>query len=326
MASDPTSAAATDDRPARPAPGADASLLARGSPSRSIAFYPSRPDRAKTLSPAQVDAFNRNGFVRPLKGLDAQETAAARGYFETLLARVRALKDGRNAYTLDGYHNRCRGIWEIAQHPVILDYVEDLLGPDFVCWSSHYFCKLPGDVKRIPWHQDATYWPVRPTKTVTAWLAIDDVGEDNAPMRFLPGSHRHGAIRWEPAAGPAVLYQEVKDIDRFGAPVANTLRAGELSIHASTLLHGSEPNCSRRRRCGLALRYIPSDCGAIESEAALERRGLKAGTLRRAVLANAVVCRGAPGRLATQRRTGRRRCHDDPPALSGLGATRRDQT
>ena len=260
-----------------------------------IAFYPSAPERAQTLAGSDVDHFNEHGFVRPLDVLTGAEVEDARGYFESLLARVRALKDGRNAYTLDGYHNRCRGIWEMARHPLILDYVEDLLGPDFVCWSSHYFCKLPGDPKRVPWHQDATYWPVRPTKTVTVWLAIDDVDEGNAPMQFLPGSHRLGEVKWEPAKGDTVLHQEVQGVDRFGAPVHNTLRAGQVSIHTSTLLHGSDANTSTRRRCGLALRYIPSSCGAVEHPSALKRRGLKPGTLRRAVLRNAVVCRGDPG-------------------------------
>lgn len=260
-----------------------------------IAFHPSPPERAKTLPRNLIEQFNHDGFVRGLDALTEAEVAAARDYFESLLARVRALKDGRNAYTLDGYHNRCRGIWEMAQHPVILDCVEDLLGPDFVCWSSHYFCKLPGDPKRVPWHQDATYWPVRPTKTVTVWLAIDDVDDDNAPLEFMPGSHRLGAIEWQAATGDHVLHQEVKEVDRFGKAVRNTLRAGQVSIHTSTLLHGSEPNRSERRRCGLALRYIPSDCGAIESPGALQRRKLRPGTLRRAVMNNAVACRGDPG-------------------------------
>ena len=260
-----------------------------------IAFYPSPPRRATTLSPAEVRNFNDHGYLRPLDALSEAEVQAARAYFESLLARVRALKDGRNAYTLDGYHNRCRGIWDIAQHPVLLDYVEDLLGADFVCWSSHYFCKLPGDPKRVPWHQDATYWPVRPTKTVTVWLAIDDVDAGNSPMQFMPGSHRQGALEWQTATGDTVLLQEVQDIQRFGEAVQNTLRAGQVSIHTSTLLHGSEASVSGRRRCGLALRYVPADCTAIELPSALNRRGLKPGTLRQRVLNNAVACRGDPG-------------------------------
>ena len=259
----------------------------------SIGFFPSPPERAKTLTPEQVERFNTDGYLRPLEALTAAEATAGRGYFEGLLAKVRAMDDRRNAYSLDGYHNRCRGIWEMARHPVLLDYVEDLLGADFVCWSSHYFCKLPFDPKRVPWHQDATYWPVRPTRTVTVWLALDDVDAGNAPLRFIPGSHRLGAVEWRKAEGDYVLFQEVPNVERFGEPVANTLRAGQISIHASTLLHGSEPNRSARRRCGLALRYIPSNCGVAETFGA--ERGAAPGKVRQAVLGNAVACRGDPG-------------------------------
>lgn len=246
-----------------------------------IAFYESKPEYAKTLNVEQVERFNHEGFVRPLDALSGDEILGARAYFESLLNRMQAMRDGRNSYALDGYHLRCRGIWDMAQHPRILDYVEDLLGSDFVCWSTHYFCKLGRDPKRVPWHQDATYWPVRPTMTVTAWLAIDDVNETNSPLQFIPGSHRRGAIEYIKAEGPTVLSQEVEDIDRFGEPVANVLKAGQISIHTSTLLHGSEPNKSDRRRCGLALRYIPSSCGSV------------AGAER--VLNIGIPCRGALG-------------------------------
>ena len=159
----------------------------KASMSDAIAFYESDPARTKALTPEQVQRFNRDGFVRPLDALSDGEIGNARAYFESLLNRMQAMRDGRNSYALDGYHLRCKGIWDMAQHPRILDYVEDLLGPDFTCWSTHYFCKLGQDPKRVPWHQDATYWPVRPTMTVTVWLAIDDVDATNSPLQFMPG-------------------------------------------------------------------------------------------------------------------------------------------
>ena len=258
-----------------------------------IAFYPSAPERAQTLAGSDVAHFNEHGFVRPLDVLTGAEVENARGYFESLLARVRALKDGRRAYTLAGYHNPLRHLGD-ARHPLISTTVEDLLGPDS-CAVEPLFRQLPGDPKTRPVASGCDLLAVRPTKTVTVWLAIDDVDEGNAPMQFLPGSHRLGEITWEPAKGDTVLHQEVQGVDRSGTPVHNTLRAGQVSIHTSTLLHGSDANTSARRRCGLALRYIPSSCGAVEHPSALKRRGLKPGTLRRAVLRNAVVCRGDPG-------------------------------
>jgi ectoine hydroxylase-related dioxygenase (phytanoyl-CoA dioxygenase family) len=246
-----------------------------------IDFAPADPHQSKTLSSSHVAQFNEVGFISPLDALTADEANASRVYFEHLLEKIRAMKDRRNAYSIMMYHNRCKGIYDLALHPVILAYVEDLLGPDFLMWSSHYFCKEPGDPKRVPWHQDATYWPVRPTRTVTVWLAVDDVTPENAPIRFLPRSHRLGKVAWEPAEGETALGQEIKDISPYGVPYDNVMRAGQISIHASTLIHGSEPNLSGQRRCGLTLRYIPSWCG------------VNPGAER--ILDDAVTCRGDPG-------------------------------
>ena len=37
------------------------------------------------------------------------------------------------------------------------------------------------------------------------------------------------------------------------------LKAGQISIHSDLLLHGSGPNPSDRRRCGLTMRYIDAN-------------------------------------------------------------------
>ena len=79
-------------------------------------------------------------------------------------------------------------------HPRLVAYIRDLVGPDIVCWGTHYFCKLPHDNRQVAWHQDCYYWPLTPTRTVTAWLAIDDSDLENGRMQFVTGSHRIGAV------------------------------------------------------------------------------------------------------------------------------------
>ena len=47
----------------------------------------------------------------------------------------------------------------MASNPAILSRVADILGPDFVMWGSHMFCKMPNDgraMRPVPLHQDAT--------------------------------------------------------------------------------------------------------------------------------------------------------------------------
>ena len=45
-------------------------------------------------------------------------------------------------------------------------------------------------------------------------------------------------------------------------PVALEMRAGQISLHNDWILHGSGPNRSNRRRCGLAMRYLSADVRA----------------------------------------------------------------
>jgi len=113
----------------------------------------------------------------------------------------------------------------------------------------------------VPWHQDSTYWPLSPTKTVTVWLAIDDADPENANMKFIPRSHLHGLIDYdETQDADTVLDLAVKNPQSYGdGEVDVQLKAGQFSMHSDLLLHGSEANESNRRRCGLTIRYAAAD-------------------------------------------------------------------
>jgi Phytanoyl-CoA dioxygenase (PhyH) len=229
---------------------------------RDLQFHPCGAAETLTLTREQIEQFNRDGYLKGFRVFSAAEMAEHRAYFDHLLARV--LAAGGTSYSINTAHLKYGKVYDLLTHPRIVACVRDLLGPDVVGWGSHYFCKLPHDGKVVHWHQDASYWPLTPAKTVTAWLAIDDADRENACMRFIPGSHHYGHLtyRLTEERKDAVLNQEVEDAERFGAPVDVELKAGELSLHSDLLLHGSEPNHSDRRRCGLTLRYCAADVRA----------------------------------------------------------------
>ena len=131
----------------------------------------------------------------PFNGLDQEEARELRAFFDGVLAAYIEL--GKSSYAISTAHMRFARVYQLVQHPRIVDAVADLLGPNVVCWGSHFFCKMPHDGKRVPWHQDSTYWPLSPTKTVTVWLAIDDADPENANMKFIPRSHLHGLIDYD---------------------------------------------------------------------------------------------------------------------------------
>lgn len=224
---------------------------------RDLRFFPAHPADGRVLSAADVDRFNERGFLAGLPALNESEMRDVRTRFDQLLETF--LRSGRNSYAIDRYQDRIAMIHDCATHPRIVDVVSDLIGPDVICWATHFFCKLPGDPREVAWHQDCSYWALTPSRTVTVWLAIDDVDTDNGCMRVLPGSHLHGHLPWRETAPDEdnVLTQAIDAIADYGEPEDVQLRSGEISIHSDLLVHGSRANMSDRRRCGLTLRYCP---------------------------------------------------------------------
>lgn len=230
---------------------------------RDLTFYPIQNENPKTLSAQQIRQYNDLGYVLPIDVFTPAEIDAHRKVFDDLMAR--AVEKGWSSYSINGWHRHCGEIWDLVNEPRILDCVQDLLGEDLICWGTHYFAKMPGDGKRVSWHQDASYWPLTPSKTVTVWLAIDDADEQNAAMQLIPRSHVHGQIDFEQSSREEqnVLNQTVRDPLSYGdPPVYVSLRAGQMSLHTDLLLHGSDANTSSRRRCGLTMRFVPPDVRA----------------------------------------------------------------
>ena len=229
---------------------------------RDLRFHPSPVTEPAILTLENVDHFNENGFVQPIRIFDGSEVDDLRGYFDRLLEQ--AIAEGSDSYSISTAHLKYGRVYDLLTHPRIVACVQDLLGPEVVGWGSHFFCKMPGDGKRVAWHQDASYWPLTPSKAVTCWLAIDDADTQNACMRFLAGSHHHGHLTWRKSTPDEhnTLDQSVENAEQYGTPVDNVLHAGECSLHTDLLLHGSEANESSRRRCGLTLRYTTPDVRA----------------------------------------------------------------
>ena len=127
---------------------------------RDLRFFPAENRNPKTLTRAEVDQFNRKGFVFPLDVFDESGAETNRAWFDDLMQRAAAA--GHNSYSINGWDKYCSRIYDLAVEPRIVDFVEDLLGPDLICTMTHFFCKEPGETKQVAWHQDASYWAITP--------------------------------------------------------------------------------------------------------------------------------------------------------------------
>lgn len=229
---------------------------------RDLRFHSVTNATPKVLSQSQIAAYNQLGFVAPLDVYSGDEISEIRDYFDGLLERV--VGEGGDSYSISSAHLKYGPVHDILTEPRIVDYVADLLGENVIAWGSHFFCKMPHDGKEVAWHQDASYWPLSPSKAITVWLAVDDADQENACMKFVAGSHHKGHLTYRPSSPEDhnVLNQTIDRPEDFGQITLDELSAGQVSMHSDLLLHGSDANHSARRRCGLTLRYCAADVRA----------------------------------------------------------------
>ena len=210
-----------------------------------------------TLRPDDVRFYNERGYFAPVRAFPAEQAAAFRAKLEQFEAGHAALKP----LLRNKSHLALAWVDELIRHPGILDAVEQVIGPNILCWGSSFFIKDAHDPGFVSWHQDSTYWGLEPPDIVTAWVALSESVVANGAMRVMPDSHKMDQVAHRDTFAANNLLsrgQEIAvEVDETQA-VALELQPGEMSLHHVRLIHGSDPNPSARRRIGFAIRYLPT--------------------------------------------------------------------
>jgi non-heme Fe2+,alpha-ketoglutarate-dependent halogenase len=220
----------------------------------------------KSLTQAQIAAYEREGYLAPVPVMSAADARTLRATLETIEAGTGGPLRGdlrHKAHLLFPF------LAELIRHPAILDAVEDLLGPDLLCWNTNFFIKEAETPSFVSWHQDSTYWGLSAPDVCTAWVALTLSNLDNGAMAVIPKSHTIDQIPHRDTFDRHNLLtrgQEVAvEVDEKEA-MPLVLLPGEMSLHHVRLVHGSPPNPSPDRRIGFAIRYIPTRIHQLEGE------------------------------------------------------------
>lgn len=207
------------------------------------------------------EQFAQQGYVTGLRIIAPEEMTGYRREFD----RIEAAQGSQASQVgIMNRHKEEPAFWALVSHPNILDAVEQILGPDILLLGSHFFCKYP-DLREsyVAWHQDVTYWGLMPPKAISAWLALDDADVENGCMRVISGSHCSGLLphgKADQAGNLLSVNQEIPaELLDLAKAVDLPLQAGMASIHDGMTVHGSNPNRSTRRRCGLTIRFTTPD-------------------------------------------------------------------
>lgn len=203
--------------------------------------------------------YTERGYASPLRVMPEDEAGELVTRLERAERRLGAQVFARlNAKS----HLLFPFLWDVVHDPRIVDPVEQVLGPDILCWGSSFFSKDPGSADVVPWHQDGTCWGLDAPRGLTAWLALTPSTPRSGCLRVVPGTHRSSlphAVRNAPSSMLPLGEEVAAEVDEASA-VDCPLRPGEMSLHHVMLVHGSAQNRSGAgRRIGFAIRYVAGD-------------------------------------------------------------------
>lgn len=210
------------------------------------------------LSEDDARHYDEQGWFAPVPVLDPDEVDRCRSgleRYERSVGHPIEFPEKSKSYLLFDWADY------LVHHPKVLDAVEDVIGPDILVYHSTTWIKEARTPAFVHWHQDGTYFFLEPHLHVTAWVALSDCPEASGCVRVIPGSHRLGQFdhvddpgRWNMIKRGQGIPEQFADDDGVLMP----LRAGDLSLHHTDVVHSSSGNGTDHRRIGIGISYIPT--------------------------------------------------------------------
>lgn len=201
---------------------------------------------------ALAKRYAEDGYLGPIAVLDAAEAATHRRRMEWAEEQLGPLHYKAKVHTILG------SPLALATHPLVLDIVEALIGPNLLLYDVQYIVKEPQSRSHVSWHQDLTYWGLSADDQVSLWLALSPATAESGCMLMVPGSHKQGMQEQMATDDPDNVLlqgQTLRQVDSAAA-VPCPLQPGEASFHHGWTVHASMPNRSSDRRIGLNAQFV----------------------------------------------------------------------
>jgi len=216
-----------------------------------------------SLTAAQKKQYQDDGYVAPIDIFSKEEANEIRKEIEYI--------EKKWPHELEGlgrnYIHLISPVFDkICHHNKVLDAVESIIGKNILVCGTTLFVKNHEEKGFVSFHQDAKYIGLEPYNWVTAWVAVTDANEENGCMLMWPGSHKENLKYHDQKFDENNLLTRGQTVENV--PMDKTkpviLKAGQMSLHHPTVVHGSGLNKSNDRRIGFVIQsYIGSNVSQV---------------------------------------------------------------
>lgn len=228
-------------------------------------------NRPGPLSPDQMEAYDRDGFVVVQSGFSEDELNALSLAADELAERMGPLTPdnprARSEVEKVGGHIILRKVEPIIDVvPALETLVYDprmtgpaaqIFGEDVFLFEDKLNYKPPLVGEKYDLHQDYAYWQDFTDRLITVTLLLDDATPENGCLRFIPGSHKNGLIAKE-NDHPRLITEQIDDpsitVDAPG-------QAGDLVVFSCYTAHHSFANRTDKGRRAVLYTYNPLSDG-----------------------------------------------------------------
>ncbi|KAA3634240.1 MAG: phytanoyl-CoA dioxygenase family protein, partial [Proteobacteria bacterium] len=214
----------------------------------------------KFLSQSQREFYFENGYLLLEKVVPDSWIDRLRAATDKVVDDSRRFRESDSIWDLEPGHTpeapRLRRLtspndyddrfWEYATSPILLDILEDLVGPDIKFHHSKLNFKWARGGEEVKWHQDIQFWPHTNYSPLTIGTYLYDCADDQGPLMVMPGSHDESLYDQYDADGNWVghIDSTAQKTLRGRTEVALPGPAGSLTIHNCRMLHASLKNRS----------------------------------------------------------------------------------
>lgn len=221
-----------------------------------------RLDAPYPLTAAQVDQYQRDGYIKLRDVFDAETLAYYGAVFMELVEQYNQQHTPlaqRDTYGMAFL--QISNLWPHDERARAFCFgkrlariAAELMQVDGVrMYHDQALFKEPGG-GFTPWHVDQFYWPLSNSNTVTAWVPLQATPVEMGPLQFAVGSqnimeHRNLGISDE---SEQQIGRSLKDYPRDEGAYA----LGEVSFHSGWTFHRAGPNRTTTMRKVMTVIYM----------------------------------------------------------------------